>query len=113
MGKTRKTPSIVTFKADASLLEALQGVENRSEFIRAALLSALDNICPVCKGRGLLTPNQKDHWASLAIDHGLEECDDCHEFYLVCRRSTGGRAKGLRPKRRGGQRRRSPGTKDS
>jgi len=100
MGKNKNAPSIVTFKADASLLEALQGVENRSEFIRAALLSALDNICPLCKGRGLLTPNQKEHWASLATDHRLEECDDCHEFYLVCRRPSEGRAKGTRPGRR-------------
>ena len=75
---------IVTFKADTSLLEALQGVDNRSEFIRTALLSALDNICPVCKGRGILTPNQKDHWKSFATNHRLEQCEDCHEFYLVC-----------------------------
>lgn len=86
MTRGRKTPSIVTFKADQSLLEALQGVENRSEFIRTALLAALDNICPVCKGRGILTPNQKEHWQTFASDHGLEECDDCHEFYLACRR---------------------------
>jgi hypothetical protein len=113
MGKTRKTPSIVTFKADTSLLEALQGVENRSEFIRAALLSALDNICPLCKGRGLLTPNQKEHWAALAADHPLEECDDCHEFYLACRRSRGGRTQDRRPQRQGRRRPGSPGTRNS
>jgi len=86
MAKARKGPSIVTFKADESLLEALQGVENRSEFIRTALLAALENICPVCKGRGILTPNQKEHWRAFAADHGLEECNDCHEFYLACRK---------------------------
>jgi hypothetical protein len=113
MGKTRKTPSIVTFKADPSLLEALQGIENRSEFIRAALLSALDNICPLCKGRGLLTPNQKEHWASLAADHSLEECDDCHEFYLVCRRPSGRRAERGRRQRRGRRRTGSPAARNS
>ena len=82
---SRNKAQIVTFKADDSLLEALEGIENRSEFIRAALLAALDNICPVCKGRGILTPNQKRHWQALAADHGIEECDDCHEFHLVCR----------------------------
>jgi hypothetical protein len=75
---------IVTFKADDSLLEALQGIDNRSEFIRLAVLAALDNICPLCGGRGLLTPNQKNHWDTFAADHGLEECADCHEMYLVC-----------------------------
>ena len=82
---TTNKAQIVTFKADESLLGALAGVENRSEFIRTALLAALENICPVCRGRGILTPNQKAHWQSFAIDHGLEECDDCHEFKLVCR----------------------------
>jgi len=81
---SRNKAQIVTFKADDSLVEALGGIENRSEFIRAALLAALDNICPICKGRGILTPNQKRHWLALAADHGIEECDDCHEFYLVC-----------------------------
>jgi len=95
MAKTtkKKEPRIVTFKADQSLLEALRGVENRSEFIRTALLAALDNICPLCKGRGILTPNQKNHWESFATDHGLEECDDCHEFYLVCRKPPRRRVK--------------------
>lgn len=77
-------PRIVTFKADDSLLGALEGVDNRSEFIRLAVLAALDNICPLCKGRGLLTPNQKTHWSAFAGSHGLEECDDCHELRLVC-----------------------------
>ena len=79
--------NIISFKADASLLEALEGIENRSEFIRAAVLAALDNICPLCRGRGILTPNQKKHWASLAADHEIERCDRCHEAHLVCRHS--------------------------
>lgn len=82
----RSKAEIVTFKADRSLLDALRGVENRSEFIRSALLAALDNLCPLCKGRGILTPNQRDHWRSFASDHALEECDDCHEVRLVCLR---------------------------
>ncbi len=82
---TANKPTIITFKADTGLLEALQGVENRSEFIRSALLAALQNICPLCKGRGSLTPNQRSHWSSFASDHGLTECADCHEFHLVCR----------------------------
>jgi len=93
---TTTKPSIITFKADTSLLQALQGVENRSEFIRSALLAALENICPLCKGRGSLTPNQKSHWGSFASNHGLEECDDCHEFHLVCLRSSRRRVKHAR-----------------
>ena len=81
---TDKRQSIVTFKADESILRALDGVENRSAFIRAAILSALDNLCPVCQGTGLLTPNQRRHWEELAASHAVEECDDCHERRLIC-----------------------------
>lgn len=88
----RKEPKaeIVTFKVDDSLLAAMKGVPNRSEFIRTAVLAALDSVCPVCKGTGILTPNQRDHWRSFAADHSVEECKKCHEFRLVCARGTSG-----------------------
>ena len=79
---------IVTFKVDASLLEAMRGIENRSEFIRSAILAALDNICPLCGGSGTLTPDQKQHWQSFAESHSVAECDRCHEIHLVCERQA-------------------------
>ena len=84
MASTAARQEIVTFKADKSLLDALVGIPNRSEFIRTAVLAALDNLCPLCRGRGALTPNQKNHWTAFAADHGLAECGDCHELHLVC-----------------------------
>jgi len=82
MKKTKQ--EIITFKADPSLLKAMKGVSNRSEFIREAVLSALENACPLCKGTGILSPNQKDHWKELAKSHVLDDCNDCHEVRLVC-----------------------------
>ena len=75
---------IITFKADPALLDALRGVRNRSAFIREAILIALDNLCPLCGGTGLLTPKQKDHWEEFSGQHTITECDDCHERHLVC-----------------------------
>ena len=75
---------IITFKADASLLEAMQHITNRSEFIRSAVLAALDNVCPLCMGTGILTPSQKKHWNDFASDHLVAECGDCNELHLVC-----------------------------
>lgn len=75
---------IITFKADPSLLTAMSGIRNRSEFIRNAVLAALENVCPLCRGRGILTSNQKEHWSAFIADHGLAECDGCHEWHLVC-----------------------------
>ncbi|MCK4624436.1 MAG: CopG family transcriptional regulator [Phycisphaerae bacterium] len=82
MSSSKQT--IVTFKAEASLLEALGGIPNRSAFIRAAILAALENTCPLCRGAGILTPEQKTHWESFAEDHAVRECDDCHHWHLVC-----------------------------
>ncbi len=81
--KYNKT-EIITFKVDDSLLGAMEGIPNRSEFIRAAVLQALDSACPLCRGTGIMTPDQKIHWDSFAADHQLKECDDCHAIHLIC-----------------------------
>ncbi len=80
----RNKETVVTFKADESLLDALRSVPNRSEFIRSAILSALDSACPLCGGTGVLTRNQRRHWDAISSCHPLRECDDCHEVHLVC-----------------------------
>lgn len=85
MARNRKA-EIITFKADESLLEAMRGVANRSEFIRQAILSALQSVCPLCGGSGVLTPNQRNHWEQFTKDHSMVECEDCHEVRLVCQR---------------------------
>ncbi len=75
---------IITFKADAELMAALEGVSNRSAFIRDAILQALENRCPLCRGSGLLSLEQKKHWEDFSHHHHVEECGDCHAFHLVC-----------------------------
>ena len=79
-----KKQEIVTFKVDASLAEALKDVPNRSEFIRSAILMALENGCPLCQGTGILTPEQRNHWASFVANHSIEKCDQCNAVHLVC-----------------------------
>lgn len=82
---TRRTKrEIVTFEVDRPLREAMRGIRNRSEFIRSAILAALENGCPLCKGTGILTPDQRRHWENFARSHSIEECTDCHAVYLVC-----------------------------
>lgn len=81
---------IVTFKADASLTEAMRGIPNRSEFIRAAILNALENTCPLCRGTGMLTPEQLEHWQGFAADHTVARCAKCSATHLVCSAAQGG-----------------------
>ncbi|MBW1820039.1 MAG: hypothetical protein JRJ60_23105 [Deltaproteobacteria bacterium] len=57
-----KKQNIITFKVDKTLMEVIRDIPNRSQFIRAAIVSALGSVCPVCDGAGMLTPNQKRHW---------------------------------------------------
>jgi hypothetical protein len=75
---------IITFKADENLVRAMEGIANRSEFIRAAILAALDGACPLCLGTGVLSPNQRRHWQDFARKHTVETCDECSEGRLVC-----------------------------
>ncbi len=80
----KKKQEIITFKVDDNLSNAMQGIENRSEFIRSAILSALDSTCPLCKGTGILTTEQYRHWDFFSQNHSIEECRTCHAFHLVC-----------------------------
>ena len=79
---------IITFKADGALLEALRAIPNRSDFIRSAILAALENSCPLCQGTGFLSPEQRNHWEQFAADHAVSECEECHEIHLVCKRKN-------------------------
>ena len=83
-GTGRRKEEIITFKVDERLSQALAGIENRSAFIRDALLAALGNTCPVCRGTGILTVSQQAHWHDFAEHHHVQQCDECNEAHLVC-----------------------------
>jgi len=89
MSEKRKR-DVITFKVDEALWEAMRGIPNRSEFIRSAVQSALVSKCPLCRGTGSLTPDQRKHWEDFARSHAVEECDDCHAVHLVCAGGAGG-----------------------
>ncbi|MBZ0271296.1 ribbon-helix-helix domain-containing protein [bacterium] len=80
----RSKHEVVTFKVDEALLDALAAVPNRSEFIRNAVLAALENTCPLCGGKGVLTEDQQRHWHEFRAAHAIVRCDDCREMRLVC-----------------------------
>ncbi len=83
----RTKEEVITFKVDASLAGAMKGIPNRSQFIRGAILAALDSVCPVCMGTGVLTIHQRRHWDDFAHQHRFEECPDCHVKHLIsCRK---------------------------
>ena len=75
---------VITFKADKALLKMMGGIQNRSEFIRNAILEALKNVCPFCKGSGVMGPAKKEHWEEFIGRHKLSECRDCEEVKIEC-----------------------------
>jgi hypothetical protein len=75
---------IISFKADDLLLNQLERIPNRSEFIRNAVQAALGSLCPLCNGTGILTRCQREHWDEFQSNHRLEECKYCREVHVVC-----------------------------
>ncbi len=80
----RRKEEVITFKVDGDLANTLAGMRNRSDFIRRAVLAALENSCPVCGGTGVLTVSQMRHWQEFCACHHIEFCNDCQESHLVC-----------------------------
>ncbi len=75
---------VITFKVDGALAEELRLMPNRSEFIRQAVLQALNFECPLCHGSGTLTPNQMKHWEEFTAHHHVVTCDVCGESHIAC-----------------------------
>ena len=87
--------SVITFKADEEMTEALERIPNKSEFIRAAVANALQENCPLCGGTGrqeawvlkVKPPEDREGkepcttcWWS-----GVEPCRKCdHTGYIAC-----------------------------
>jgi Ribonuclease G/E len=77
----------ITFKVDSDLASALGNLPNRSEFIRQAILNAMENTCPLCQGTGHLSDHQKIHWKFMVKQHDLQYCETCeaiHEEVSSC-----------------------------
>jgi len=80
----RAPQETITFKADGELARLLSAMPNRSEFIREAVLNALENTCPLCMGSGIITPQQKKHWEAFLAHHHVEKCGECDAVHIVC-----------------------------
>lgn len=74
----------ITFKADSELARLLSIMPNKSEFIRHAILNAMESTCPLCQGSGIITPQQKEHWDEFMKHHHLERCENCDAVHIVC-----------------------------
>lgn len=86
---TEKKSAVITFKAEGKMLDALNDIPNRSEFIRAAVLNALSETCPLCGGAGFLNAKQRQHWEEFSRQHTIRHCRKCDALTFECREHTG------------------------
>lgn len=80
----RKKERIFTFKTDDFMADSLNEIPNKSEFIRKAVQTALDQKCPLCSGTGTLTQQQQNHLDEFLTLHSLEKCGECEAVHFVC-----------------------------
>ncbi len=80
----RGKDEVISFKVGPALARTIRRLPNRSEFIRTAVLSALEHACPLCQGTGIMTPEQKKHWDAFSRDHTVKHCQLCDALYISC-----------------------------
>lgn len=79
----------ISFKVDPALADIIRRVPNRSDFIRKAIMNALENTCPLCQGSGIITPEQKPHWEKFLKSHDIVKCAECDAVYIECHTAEG------------------------
>lgn len=81
MGKTRDKGVVVSFRVDSHLADVLNKVPDKSSFIREVILRSFYEVCPVCRGRGVL-PKEISRWAGGRLKkERARECACCLYSY--------------------------------
>lgn len=75
---------VITFKVDSALADVVKKIKNRSDFIRSAILAALDHTCPLCRGTGILTSHQMEDLKEFFKSHKIQECSSCNSLHIKC-----------------------------
>ncbi len=84
MAKSPKT-SVVAFKVEDDLAAFLDGLPNKSEFIRRAIHAQLGIACPLCRGTGKVTAETHDHFKGFIAKWELHSCESCGDEFAVPR----------------------------
>lgn len=75
--------SIVAFKVERELAAILNGLPNKSAFIRRAIVAQLSMACPLCNGSGVLPKGLHDHYVAMLPRISKHSCDGCGEEVAV------------------------------
>jgi hypothetical protein len=88
MANRTPKPTVVAFKVEEDLANFLNGLPNKSEFIRRAIYSQLGIACPLCRGTGSVSKETHDHFAAFIEKWELHQCQGCGDEFAVPKQST-------------------------
>ena len=74
--KSPKT-QIVAFKVEPELAEFLNKLDNKSEFIRKAIIAQFGMTCPLCNGSGVVPRGLGNHYKPILAANATRPCDRC------------------------------------
>jgi hypothetical protein len=75
--KASAKSKIVAFKVEEELAEFLDGLPNKSDFIRKAILAQFGMTCPLCTGSGVTPRGVHDHFKPVIAGHNKRPCEKC------------------------------------
>ena len=70
--EVEKNNELLSFKVSKDVAVLLKGIKNRSEFIRNAIETALENICPWCKGSGSSHSRNKNGIGKIFLPESID-----------------------------------------
>jgi hypothetical protein len=73
----------VSFKVEPELASMLNGLQNKSDFIRKAIMDQFAIACPLCAGRGFVLKAIRDHFAPLIEAYLARACAHCRVPIVV------------------------------
>jgi hypothetical protein len=74
--KSPKT-AVVAFKVEEQLAEFLNGLPNKSAFIRKAIAAQMSIACPLCNGSGQVSRWMHDNYLPLLQKWNSQKCAGC------------------------------------
>jgi len=78
--RTKEKPAkteIVAFKVEEDLALFLNKLQNKSAFIRKAIIAQLGMACPLCQGSGTVPRGLHIHYAPVIAKNNIRKCDTC------------------------------------
>jgi hypothetical protein len=75
--KTSPKTQIVAFKVEEDLANFLNKLQNKSAFIRKAIIAQLGMACPLCEGTGTVARGLHQHYTPILQKYNMRKCDKC------------------------------------